>query len=138
MVVPFDCFVIFSTNLEPRSLADEAFLRRIHYKIEVPDPRRDEYERIFRRCCEARDIEYDESALDYLFDELYGEGKVQPRRCHPRDVLDHVRDLADYRGEPARLSTEAVAQACRSYFPAFGLGRIPAHGLSMVPTEMKR
>jgi hypothetical protein len=116
VVVPFDCFVIFSTNLEPRALADEAFLRRIHYKIEVPDPGRDEYERIFRSCCDERDIAFDEAALEYLFNEFYGNGGVQPRRCHPRDVLDHLRDLAGYRGEPARLSPQLLGDACRSYF----------------------
>jgi predicted ATPase with chaperone activity len=116
IVVPFDCFVIFSTNVEPRSLADDAFLRRIHYKIEVADPGRAEYEEIFRSCCEERGIEYDERALDYLFEEFYENGGIAPRRCHPRDVLDHVRHLADYRGEPARLDSDQLEQACRSYF----------------------
>jgi len=116
VVVPFDCFVIFSTNLEPRELGDEAFLRRIHYKIEVLDPDRGEYERIFRACCEERDIPFEEDALDYLFDEFYDSGKVLPRRCQPRDVLDHLRDLAEYRREPALLSRDLLEQACRSYF----------------------
>ena len=116
IVVPFDCFVIFSTNLEPHSLADEAFLRRIHYKIEVPDPDRREYERIFRSCCEDRDIPFDAAALEYIYDEFYGDGTIQPRRCHPRDVLDHLVDIAGYRGEPPRLSPELMGQACRSYF----------------------
>jgi hypothetical protein len=116
IVVPFDCFVIFSTNMEPRSLADDAFLRRIHYKIEVADPGRGEYEEIFRACCEERSIEFDEGALDYLFDEFYGNGGIAPRRCHPRDVLEHVRHLAEYRGEPARLDSDLLERACRSYF----------------------
>lgn len=116
LVVPFDCFVIFSTNLEPRSLADEAFLRRIHYKIEVPGPGRDEYEQIFRSCCEERGIEFEGEAVDYLFAEFYGQGGIEPRRCHPRDVLDHLRDLATYRGEPAGLSPGLLEPACRSVF----------------------
>lgn len=116
MVVPFDCFVIFSTNVEPRALADDSFLRRIHYKIELSDPDRDEYERIFRVCCEERAIEFDRTALDYLFDEFYGKGGIAPRRCHPRDVLDHVQDLAEYRGEPVRLAPDLLERACRSYF----------------------
>jgi hypothetical protein len=115
IVVPFDCFVIFSTNLEPHALGDEAFLRRIHYKIEVPNPCRDEYERIFRACCEKRGIAFDAAALDYLFDEFYGKGAIEPRRCHPRDVLEHLQDLAGYRGESARLSPNLLEQACRSY-----------------------
>ena len=116
IVVPFDCFVIFSTNLEPRALADDAFLRRIHYKIEVADPSRGEYEEIFRSCCEERGIGYDDGALDYLFDEFYRNGAGAPRRCHPRDVLDHVRHLADYRGEPASLNLNLLEPACRAYF----------------------
>jgi predicted ATPase with chaperone activity len=116
IVVPFDCFVIFSTNLEPSALADEAFLRRIHYKIEVPDPGRDEYERIFRSCCDERDIAFDQGALDYLFNEFYEKGSLDPRRCHPRDVLDHLRDLAGYRGQPADLTPQLLEDACRSYF----------------------
>lgn len=116
IVVPFDCFVIFSTNLEPRALADDAFLRRIHYKIEVADPSREEYEEIFRACCEERGIEFDEGALDYVFDEFYGPGGTAPRRCHPRDVLDHVRHLADFRGETANLNPNLLEPACRAYF----------------------
>lgn len=116
VIVPFDCFVIFSTNLEPRALADEAFLRRIHYKVEVPDPDRDEYESIFRVCCEERGIAFERDAVEYLFAEFYGDGAITPRRCHPRDVLDHLKDLAEYRDEPARLSTSLLDQASRSYF----------------------
>jgi SpoVK/Ycf46/Vps4 family AAA+-type ATPase len=116
VVVPFDCFVIFSTNLEPHSLGDDAFLRRIHYKVEVPDPSRDEYERIFRSCCEERDLAFEDTAVDYLFGAFYGEGGIEPRRCHPRDVLDHLQDLAGYRGEPASLSSALLERACRSYF----------------------
>lgn len=116
IVVPFDCFVIFSTNLEPRELADDAFLRRIHYKIEVSDPSREEYEEIFRSCCEERGIGFDDGAVDYVFDEFYGTGGTAPRRCHPRDVLDHVRHLADFRGETANLNLNLLEPACRAYF----------------------
>jgi hypothetical protein len=116
IVVPFDCFVIFSTNLEPRELADDAFLRRIHYKIEVGDPTREEYEEIFRAYCEEQGVEFDERALDYLYDEYYRDGASEPRRCHPRDVVDHVRHLAEYRGEPASLSPDLLEPACRAYF----------------------
>lgn len=120
IVVPFDCFVIFSTNLEPSSLADEAFLRRIHYKIELPGPDRGEFERIFQACCDERDIPFEAQALDYLYDDIYADGAVEPRRCHPRDVLDHLIDLARYRDVPPRLSSELLEQACRSYFLAAG------------------
>jgi hypothetical protein len=123
VVVPFDCFVIFSTNLEPNTLGDEAFVRRIHYKVHVRGPRRQEYERIFRSSCEDRGIAFDQSAVDYLFHELYAKRAIEPRRCHPRDVLDHVEDLATYRGEPLSLSPDLLQQACRSYFGPFDAGR---------------
>jgi len=116
VVVPFDCFVIFSTNLEPQDLGDEAFLRRIHYKIEVPDPDRSEYTRIFRICCDERGIDFDDAAVEYLFAEFYRDGEIHPRRCHPRDLLDHVQHLADFRGEPVSLESELMEHACRSYF----------------------
>jgi hypothetical protein len=122
IVVPFDSFVIFSTNLEPRSLADEAFLRRIHYKIEVPSPERGEYELIFRACCDEREIAFEEDSLAYLFDDFYADGHVVPRRCHPRDVLDHLCDLAEYRGERPTLSRDLLEHACRSYFLPSGSG----------------
>lgn len=116
IVVPFDSFVIFSTNLEPEELGDEAFLRRIHYKIEVESPDRDEFTDIFRACCEARDISFREDAVAWLFDHHYGDGGVEPRRCHPRDVLDHLVHLAGYRDTTAELSPELFEPACRSYF----------------------
>jgi hypothetical protein len=120
IVVPFDGFIVFSTNLEPRSLADEAFLRRIHYKIEVAAPERSEYERIFTACCTERGIEVEQSAIDFLYREVYGPGDIVPRRCHPRDVLDHVCDLAAYHEEPPRLTAELLEHACRSYFVTRG------------------
>lgn len=132
IVVPFDCFVIFSTNLEPRALGDEAFLRRIHYKVHVPDPEREEYCRIFRSCCDERDIAFDEDALEYLFDEIYREGAIEPRRCHPRDVLDHLRDLAAYRSEPACLTRSLLEVAGRSYFLPSGREPAPTNGAHKV------
>jgi hypothetical protein len=116
LVVPFDCFVIFSTNLRPGALGDEAFLRRIHYKIEVSDPGRDEYRRIFQACCQERDIAFEEDTVDRVFDEFYVDGSIEPRRCHPRDLLDHLRNLAEYRGETMRLGGGLLESACRSYF----------------------
>lgn len=116
LVVPFDAFVIFSTNLEPEELGDEAFLRRIHYKIHVTSPDRDEFSRIFRECCHARSIAFDEEAVDWLFQRYYGEDGVEPRRCHPRDVLDHLVHLSDFRGEPPALAPGLLEPACRSYF----------------------
>ena len=122
IIVPFDCLVIFSTNLEPSELTDEAFLRRIHYKIEITSPDRSEYEGIFRACCVERGIEFDADALDLIYGAFYGVDGHTPRRCHPRDVLNHLTDLAEYLAQPPSLSPELLEQACRSYFLPTGRG----------------
>jgi predicted ATPase with chaperone activity len=115
ITVPFDQLIIFSTNLEPRNLVDEAFLRRIRYKIEVSNPAPDEFEEIFQRACEARGIAYDSTALDYIYT-YYSRMGIEPRACHPRDLLEQIIDIAQFLGVQPTLSLELVAQACDSYF----------------------
>jgi predicted ATPase with chaperone activity len=115
MTVPFDQLIIFSTNLEPRNLVDEAFLRRIRYKIEVPNPAPDEFEEIFQRMCEGRNISYDPTALDYIYT-YYSRMGIEPRACHPRDLVEQVIDIAHFQGVEPTLSLELVAAACDSYF----------------------
>ena len=95
--VPFDCLLIFATNLDPAELVEEAFLRRIHYKIPVVDPTRDQYDEIFRRCCQAAGVAYTAESVTYVFDEFYDKRGIRPRGCHPRDLLAHVTDIAKYR-----------------------------------------
>jgi hypothetical protein len=114
--IPFDCLLIFATNLDPAELVEEAFLRRIHYKIPVIDPTSDEYALIFQRCCEAEGIAYTPEALAQVHRDWYGAHQIPPRACHPRDILSHVSDIAKYQNVPARLSTDLVDRACRSYF----------------------
>lgn len=115
IMVPFDQLIIFSTNLDPASLVDEAFLRRIRYKIEVPNPTIEEYEEIFRRVCEAKGVPYDFSAVEFLLD-YYGRRGIEPRNCHPRDLVDQVIDIAEYLEQPPTLSRELLEAACESYF----------------------
>ena len=115
MTVPFDQLIIFSTNLEPRNLVDEAFLRRIRYKIEVPNPAPDEFEEIFQRTCEGRNLAYDPTALDYIYT-YYSRMGIEPRACHPRDLIEQIIDIAQFQGSPPSLSLELVALACDSYF----------------------
>jgi len=114
--VPFDCFLIFATNLKPDDLVEEAFLRRLRYKVNVPAPTRDEYETIFRRACDARDLEYRSDAVDRVYSVYYSEHGIEPRGCHPRDLVAHVCDEARYRGVSAELTAETIGRACRSYF----------------------
>jgi len=118
IAVPFDCLVVFSTNIEPSGLVEEAFLRRIHYKIRVPDPTAEEYDEIFSRCCSAHGLPYDPEAPELVRREFYGPGKAVPRGCHPRDILGHLRDIAHFQGAEPELSPTLLRQACTSYFVA--------------------
>lgn len=114
--IPFDQLVIFSTNIEPRKLVDEAFLRRIRYKIKIDHPSLEEYEQIFRAGCEVAGLAFDDKVFDHLIDHYYRRLDVSLNACHPRDIIDHVIDVARYRGQPPLLTREAVASAWESYF----------------------
>jgi predicted ATPase with chaperone activity len=114
--VPFHQFLIFSTNLDPRELADEAFWRRINYKIEVPDPDPGEFEAIFRACCDESGLAFDALAYEGLLQRCYhGPGRGL-RACHPRDLVRQMSDLAAYRGLERRMSEELVEGASATYF----------------------
>lgn len=114
--VPFEVLIVFSTNLEPRDLVDEAFLRRIRYKIEIVDPSFENYREIFKRICRARKVAYDDQGLAYLLQEYYLKPKAKLRACHPRDIIDELLDIAAYRGVKPALSPELIDLACKSYF----------------------
>jgi SpoVK/Ycf46/Vps4 family AAA+-type ATPase len=114
--IPFDCLLIFATNLDPADLVEEAFLRRIHYKIAVEDPSKEGYEEIFRRCCDGLDIQFEPAALAQIYRDFYQAMNIPARACHPRDILSHVCDIAKYRETTPRLTRDLVDMACRSYF----------------------
>lgn len=122
--VPFECLLIFATNLDPSDLVDEAFLRRINYKIEVKDPDKESYDRIFRMVCAGLDISYEPAAVDHIFRTYYEERGISPRGCHPRDILNHLKAAAVYEGTSAQLSPKALDQACRSYFLIMESGKM--------------
>lgn len=114
--VPFDVLIVFSTNLEPKDLVDEAFLRRIRHKIKIGNPSFDEYREIFKRMCKVRQVPYDEQGLIYLLKEYYHKRGYELRACHPRDILDEILDIARYLGVPPTMSKELIDRACESYF----------------------
>ncbi len=114
--VPFEVLIVFSTNLEPRDLVDEAFLRRIRYKVEIVDPSFENYREIFKRVCRSRKVAYDEQGLAYLLQEYYLKPKARLRACHPRDIVDELVDIAGYRGLEPALTPELIDLACKSYF----------------------
>lgn len=114
--VPFDQLVIFSTNLEPRDLVDEAFLRRIPYKIEVLDPSEESFRKLFEIMCQKLTIPYRPAVIDYLVEKYYKEAKRPFRNCHPRDLLMQVRNYCLYKTKPLDLLPEYFDYAAENYF----------------------
>lgn len=116
MPVPFVILIVFATNLRPTDLVDEAFLRRIHYKVFAENPTRQDFKLIFERCCNERGVAYDETIVDNLLKTYFDPRGLMPRGCHPRDLIDQAISLAEYRGEKHQLTDELLSAACASYF----------------------
>lgn len=114
--IPFDELIIFSTNIEPAKLVDEAFLRRIRYKIKVDHPTVHEYAEIFRRICVSHDIEFKPDVFAYLLNEFYKKRNIPLNACHPRDLVDYVIDHAHYYRSREELTKETITEAWDSYF----------------------
>ena len=114
--VPFDQLIVFSTNLEPRSLVDEAFLRRIRYKINIDHPQLNEYKEIFERVCDSNGIAFNEDVFNYLIKHYYQEKNVKLNSCHCRDIIDNIIDDAHYHGIKPELTKETVSASWESYF----------------------
>jgi len=114
--IPFDQLIIFSTNLEPKDLVDGAFLRRIPYKIEVPDPSEAEFRDLFRIMCDKLGFPYDQGSISYLIATHYKAIKRPFRLCQPRDLLLQVRNYCQYHSVPLQLSPEAFDAAVLNYF----------------------
>ena len=114
--VPFDVIPIFVTNLAPEKLADEAFLRRIRYKVEIPNPTTEEFLEILRQECQRYEVAHREDGAQHLVDRYYVKTGREMRGCQPRDIVEAIADAAGYRGSPRVLSPEAVDQAAATYF----------------------
>src|SRR5207248_3627828 len=114
--VPFDVLAVFATNLNPASLADEAFLRRIPYKISIGDPSIDQFTRIFELNCKTRDLRFHQVMVAYLERRHYGPMRRPMRACHPRDLLEHVTAMCRYRGIEPVITRELLDAACSAYF----------------------
>lgn len=114
--VPFDQLLIFSTNLDPSQLADEAFLRRIKFKIEIRDPDESQYRRIWELVCRSKRVEFDERGVDYLIQKWYRPHSRPFRMCQPRDILDQMMSIAKYNMERVNFSPDLIDAACTTYF----------------------
>src|SRR6267378_2285510 len=117
--LPFLCQVVFSTNLSPTELVDEAFLRRMAYKIGVGNPTPEAFGRILRYECDRQGVQFDEKAVGYLLNNLYG--KKPLRGSHPRALMARLVDLANYRQQPPHLTPQSLKEAFDACFnPALG------------------
>jgi predicted ATPase with chaperone activity len=114
--VPFDVLVIFSTNLPPKELVDEAFLRRLRHKIEITDPTYEEYREIFKRVAAQKGVAYNDQGLAYLLQEYYIKANRKLRASHPRDLCDQILDISRYLGMEPEMTKELIDRAVKSYF----------------------
>jgi hypothetical protein len=114
--VPFDVLVVFSTNLPPKDLVDEAFLRRLRHKIHVGDPSYEDYRKIFQAVAEARGVRYDDQGLAYLLQEWYIKPNRKLRASHPRDLCDQIIDIAAFMGLEPEMSINLLDRAAAAYF----------------------
>jgi predicted ATPase with chaperone activity len=114
--VPFDVLMVFSTNLDPTDLVDEAFLRRIRHKIKMDFPTEQQFHEILRRECSRRGVALEPEMFVYLLQEHYFEANRPLRSCHPRDILDQIHDIATYYGIKPAFTKDLIDAACDSYF----------------------
>ncbi len=118
--VPFEQIVLFSTNLQPHDLVDEAFLRRVPFKIEIRDPGEAEFCKLFEKECAALGFPWRPAVINQLVSQFFRANNLPLRRCYARDLLSQVRAYCTYRGEPLDLRTDYLQHACRNYFGSLG------------------
>ncbi len=116
MTVPFEAFLIFSTNLRPDQLGDEAFLRRIQYKMFLRSPHKTEFVEIFERFAESRMLECQPGVIEAFVEKHYVKGGKRYRRCHPRDVVSHAIDIINFESLPKKLNADVLDRAFDSCF----------------------
>jgi SpoVK/Ycf46/Vps4 family AAA+-type ATPase len=114
--LPFMVLVVFATNIKPAELVDEAFLRRIHYKVFAESPTAADFERIFRDYCAAKGLTFDKNLTDHLIVNYFRPRSMALRGCLPRDLIEQALAHAEYIGAPRELTVELLEAACAGYF----------------------
>lgn len=114
--IPFDQLTVFATNLDPRDLVDDAFLRRIRHKLKIDYPDEQSYWKIMKRECASRDLGLSTEAFHHLIQRHYRMPNRHLRACHPRDILEQIRDISSYLGKPQAVSQQMLDAACEGYF----------------------
>jgi hypothetical protein len=110
--------IVFATNLDPRSLADEAFLRRIPYKVLAKSPTFEQFCHIFSQVCRGHGLAFDQAMVEYLRAEYYVPRGIEMRGCHPRDLINQVVTLCRYHKREPVVTTELLDAVCSTYFVA--------------------
>ena len=114
--VPFRELIVFSTNLDPADLVDDAFLRRIQMKVEVTGPDEKLYYQIFQMMCRAYDVEFDQTSFIHLLQKWYRQQSRPMQAVHPRDIIKTAVSICEYEGMPPQLTPSLIDEACVSYF----------------------
>ncbi len=123
--MPFKQLIVFSTNLDPKELVDDAFLRRIHIKVEVSSPDEKMFYRLFATMCNQLNVPFERDAFVHLLQEWYHKTGRELQSVHPRDILKGVVALCDYEGIPNQLTPKLVDEACQNYFVRAQNGQSP-------------
>ena len=114
--MPFDGLVVFSTNLTPTDVADQGMLRRLHYKLEITEPSKEDYARIWAQVCRERGIELPDDLVAYLEEAFYARGAVPRAGYHPRYLVDQVKAMCEYAGRPLQLDRRLLGLAWSNLF----------------------
>jgi predicted ATPase with chaperone activity len=114
--LPFMTMIVFATNVRPAELVDEAFLRRIQYKIFAESPSVQDFKAIFATCCRDLGATAEPGLVEHVLVDYYRPRNIPLRGCHPRDLIKQALSLASYLGRPAHLTPDLMEAACNSYF----------------------
>jgi SpoVK/Ycf46/Vps4 family AAA+-type ATPase len=114
--IPFELLLVFSTNIPPQQLGDEAFFRRIRHKIEVGDPSEEAFLKIMQLVCDANNVPYAEEAGHYIIERYYRPKNRNLRGVHPRDIIDLLMDISSFQNREPECTRELIDLACASYF----------------------
>ncbi|TFG71451.1 MAG: ATP-binding protein [Anaerolineales bacterium] len=114
--IPFEQLVVFSTNLDPADLVDDAFLRRIRHKIKVDNPTFEEFHEIFQIMCRVRKVQYNREVFAHMVREWYVKPKRAFKNSHPRDIIDQFLDIVHYKRLEPNITVETLDMACSAYF----------------------
>ncbi|MFC1491386.1 ATP-binding protein, partial [Nitrospinota bacterium] len=114
--LPFDQLVIFSTNINPKDLLDEAFMRRLRHKVYIGPLELHGFKEAFQMACVSKKVPFNEEVFNTIIKEVYEPQKLPFNGCHPRDLLDHLIDLAKFEEKTPEMTQDLLMRACESYF----------------------